>query len=174
MNNYNYQPAVEAALASSAVVPKQTYLTWAQEGDLGTQGRAYELSARAWDRIQPEPTMQEQCGFMASYLLTCLATNPESDEWVHSGFEAGHELASWLKHLVKRANADEVVIPVASEIERLYRVADAAGRNRIETGALEHILESRALRAYFKHWAEDDVLRKGHQLSLEWGIAHGE
>lgn len=174
MTVYNYQSDVEAALASSAVVPKQTYLTWAREGDLGTQARAYKLSATAWARIQPKPTMHEQCGFMASYLLTCLATNPEPDDWVHSGFEAGHELAAWLKHLVARADANEVVTRVASDLERLYRVADAAGRNRIETGALEHILESRALRGYFKHWAEDDVLREGHRFALEWGVAHGE
>jgi len=147
---------------------------WAQDYDLGTQARAYHLSGRHWQRIQPEPSLNEQCGVMARYLLTCLATNPEPDDWVHSGFEAGYEITDWLKHLVKRPDTTKVIANVASELERLYRAADAAGRNRIETAALEHILESQSLRSYFRHWADDEVLREGHRLSLEWGIAHSD
>jgi len=174
MKNPNHRNEVEAALVSSELVPKERYLRWTQDGELGTQGRAYQLSRKHWHRIQPEPTLQEQCSFMAAYLLACLRTNPQSDGWVHSVFEAGHELAGWLKHLAKRADSNVVIANVVSELERLYRLADADGRNRIETAALEHILESRSLRAYFSHWADDETLREGHRLALEWGIAHGE
>jgi hypothetical protein len=174
MTGVNYRREVEDALASAGEIPKSIYLRWALEGDLATQARAYRLSAKAWQRIQPEPSMDEQCGFMASYLLACLELDPPADDWTHSGFEAGHELSAWLKHLCQEPSTAGVIAAIATRLENLYRSADAPAQNRIETGALEHILESPALRSYFKHWQDDAELRDAHGLALEWGIAHSD
>ena len=45
-------------------------------------------------------------------------------------------------------------------------------RNRIETGAVEHIFEEKGLRKYFEHWRRDPDLRTAYELCLAWGKAH--
>ena len=57
----------------------------------------------AWDRIRPEPTMDEQCAFMAEYLLDCLVRDSAPDDFIHGGFESGSAIAAWLKHLVLKS-----------------------------------------------------------------------
>jgi hypothetical protein len=172
MNSERHE--VEAAIAGSAVVPKGDYLRWASSRDVAVQARAFHLSAGAWDRISPEPTTEEQCGVMADYLLVCLSSNPAPDDYIHSGFEAGHALASCLKHWVGLPDTSEVIASVAKRLERRYRESDPEGRNRIETGALEHILESPRLRRYFEHWAQDAELREAYEPALAWGLAHAD
>ena len=44
---------------------------------LMTRSRVFHLTASAWSRIQPELTMDEQCEFMADYLLECIPSNPQ-------------------------------------------------------------------------------------------------
>src|SRR4051812_48387201 len=130
MRGANFCRQVEGALTSEAEIPASSYLRWAVDGDLPSQARAYQLSAQAWHRIQPEPSMEEQCSFMANYLLTCLELDPQPDAWMHSGFQAGHELAAWLKHLARKHSAASVIASVATSLENLYRMADAPGRKR--------------------------------------------
>jgi hypothetical protein len=165
---------VDAAFVGAGMIEKSDLLRWMRLGDLATRARVYALTASARSRIQPEPTMYEQCDFMADYLLECLATNPENGDLVHSGFEAGYTLAAWLKHLVTVPDAAPIVSAVATRLEHLYRRADEETRNRIETGALEHILEEPRLRSYFSHWEEDPILREAHKPALAWGLAHSE
>jgi hypothetical protein len=112
---------------------------------------------------------------MADYLIECLIRNPESDDdFVHSGFEAGYEIAAWLKHLVKAADGRAVITEVAARLADAYRAADPTTRNRIETSALEHALESRAVRPFFDAWGTDPVLSDAHKQALAWGTAHTE
>jgi len=165
---------IEDAIAGSGIVPKNDYLRWARSGDLATQARAFHLSGNAWRRIVPEPTMDEQCDVMADYLLACVSVNPDpdGDDFLHSGFDAGYTLAAWLKHLGRIPNAVDVIPRVSRRLEDLYRAADSDGRNRIETGVLEHVLEAPGLRRHFEHWGQDPVLREAHGPALEWGLAH--
>jgi hypothetical protein len=88
------------------------------------------------------------------------------------GFEAAWGMATWLKDLTKHEDADPIIRGVAHRLADLYRRADAQTRNRIETGAVEHMLELPALRPYFAFWAEDPVLKQAHHECLEWGLAH--
>jgi hypothetical protein len=111
---------------------------------------------------------------MADYLIECLLQNPEGDGFLHSGFEAGYEIAAWLKLLVKSADGGVVVRDVAGRLADAFRSGDVKIRNRIETGALEHALESRAVRPFFDFWATDPTLREAHEHALAWGIAHTE
>ena len=116
--------------------------------------------------------MEEQCEVMADYLLACLSGNPAPDEFIHSGFEAGHALASCLKNWSAIPAASDAIAIVAKRLEQVYRESDPQGRNRIETGALEHILEAPRLRRYFEHWAQDAELREAYEPALAWGRAH--
>jgi len=53
-----------------------------------------------------------------------------------------------------------------------YKAAEAITRNRIETGALEHALESRVVRPFFDSWGTDPILREAHEHAVAWGMAH--
>ena len=116
--------------------------------------------------------MTEQCSFMETYLFQCLLQNPDSEDYLHSGFEAAWELAAWLKHLEGIEGTEGFIAGVVQKLTEAYRAADEITRNRIETGAVEHILESRTLRKYFASWEADPVLGQAYELCLEWGKAH--
>lgn len=163
---------VEAAISGSAEVPKGDYLRWARSRNLAIRARAFRLSANSWHRISPEPTMDEQCQVMADYLLACLSADPAPDDFVHSAFDAGHVLASCLKRWTTIPAASDNIAAVGKWLEQLYRESDPQGRNRIETGALEHILEAPRLRRYFDHWSQDPELRQAYEAALAWGLAH--
>jgi hypothetical protein len=165
---------LEAAMTGGGIIAKPRYLRWARSKDLSTRARAYALSATAWDRIQPEPSMVEQCEAMAGYLLECLATDPPTDGFIHSASTAGHELAAWLKHLSGNPEARGLIAAVATRLEALYKRSDPKGRDRIGTGALEHMLESSSLRPFFAHWQEDPALAEAYEPALRWGLAHSE
>ena len=165
---------VESAISGTGTVPKADYVRWTSQGDLGTRARVYALAASHWSRIQPAPQLAEHCAFMADYLLECLLINPGVDDFIHSGYEAGHEIAAWLKHLVNETEAKPVVADVALRLATAYKASDAKARNRIETGALEHALESPRVRPFFSVWASDPVLKDAYGPALEWGLSHTE
>ena len=64
------------------------------------------------------------------------------------GFDAAHEIAAWLKHLVKTPDGKAVLT--------------------------EHALESRAVRPFFDSWGTDQILRDAHEHALAWRVAHTE
>jgi len=112
---------------------------------------------------------------MPDYLIECLTHHPKGgDDFVHRGSEAGYEIAAWLKHLVNAADGEAVVIEVAARLADAYRAADPTTRKRIETSALEHALESPAVRPFFAAWRTDPVLSEAHRHALAWGMAHTE
>jgi len=167
----NLTDEVDAALSGAGTISRAAYERWIL-GDLRTRARVYALTASHWSRIHPEPAGVEHCRFMASYLIECLVQDPQGDEHLHSGFQAAHEIAAWCKHLVKTADGRAMLSEVAARLADAYKTADPATRNRIETGALEHALESRAVRPFFDAWATDPILREAHEHALAWGIAH--
>lgn len=168
----NYVAEIDAALKSTGEIHSSDYLRWATEGDLSSRARLYELTRTGWSRIQPEPEFADHSEFVVDYLMECLVTNPEEDDYVHGGFTAGHELAVWVKHLINTGQDRGAVERVAQALASAYKTGDGTTRNRIETGFLEHALEARAVRPSFAFWAADPVLQEGHRLSLEWGVAH--
>ena len=163
---------VIAEMEGTATIPQERILRWISEGDLRTRAAVYHLTEKAWDRIQPAMTMNQQCGFMADYLLECLKTEPgEPGAGVMSGFEAAWELAAWMKHL-KEPEAGSVICDLISRLESLFREGDDTLRNRIETGLLEHVLESKRMRPYFQHWSSDPALKESFQYAMQWAIEH--
>jgi hypothetical protein len=169
----DFSAEVEAALSGAQAVPKADYDRWIR-GDLATRARVYRLTATAWHRITPEPGMREHCTFMAGYLTECITRDPAADGFLHGGFEAARELAAWLKHLGGLPEAAGVIDDVARRLAVSWKDGDPATRNRIETGALEHILESPRLRPHFRTWAKDRHLRSAYEPALAWGLAHPE
>jgi hypothetical protein len=160
------------ALRADDLIPRDGVRAWMRDGDLETRGAVYWLTDVGWSRITPALGMDEQCRFMARYLLECISADPQSRDHMHGGFEAAWELAAWLKYLLGVEGADMVIREVAARLAEAYRASDDSSRNRIETGALEHILESKGLRPYFEFWAADPTLRIAYEPALEWGRAH--
>jgi len=163
---------IEHFFHSKDIIPKEKVLLWMQSEDLNNLGAVYHLTDKAWERIKPELTMDEQCSFMKKYLLQCLELNQNSSDFVHSGFEAARELASWLKHLKSKDSTDEIIRIVVAELTSMYKRSDEETRNRIETGAIEHIFEDKRLLPYFLSWKNDPELSVAYKECLEWGKAH--
>ena len=168
----NAEEEVIAAIEGMGPIERGRLVNWMRNGDLRTRAAVYRLTEVAWERISPEPTMQEQCVFMASYLLECLRADPQDlGDCVLNGFEAAWGLASWLKHLAAKG-AVPVIADVADRLADLYRKGDSSLRGRIETGTLEHTLESPALRPFFRNWQTDAILTEAYEHALEWARAH--
>jgi hypothetical protein len=171
MNDLNFE--VEAALFGSSAIPRADYEQWIR-GDLRTRARVYALTELHWSRIHPEPSGPIHCRFMADYLIECVLQNPEGDDYVHTGFEAAYEIAAWLKHLATIPDGLIVLADVADRLANSYKVADETTRNRIQTGALEHALESPSVRPFFDSRGIDPILRHAYEEALAWGLAHTE
>jgi len=154
-------------------IQKEMVLQWMSSEDLSVRGALYMLTNKAWSYIKPELSMQEQCAFMRRYLIECLEKNQsKEDELVHSGFEAAWEIASWMKHLRKIKGTATILPDIIADLERLYRKANEETRNRITTGALEHIFEDSELVPLFEKWRRDPDLRTAYSAALEWGKDH--
>ena len=159
-------------MRSEGPIDRARVLNWMTQPDLETRALVYSLTDNAWSRITPELTMEQQCSFMQKYLLDAVGANRRDEECIHSGFEAAWELAAWLKHLYCLPKTEKIIARVVADLEQLYRTSDAETRNRIETGAVEHIFEEKGLRKYFEHWRRDPDLRTAYELCLAWGKAH--
>lgn len=149
---------------------------WIASGDLLTWSAVYELTRIASERITPE-LGDEALDLIRRYLLRCIEENPAPGDLLHGGFEAAWELAATLKHWRSLGTkpAESALRGTALDLEKLYRRADAATRNRILCGVLEHAFEDPALRRHFAAWnRSDDEVREAYKMATEWGVAHEE
>lgn len=156
-------------IKTDEVIQKDRVLGWMQEKDVEVRGAVYELTSKAWNRILPEITMKEQCSFMLHYLIDCIRDNYQDTEWSLSGLEAAWQFASWLKHLNKTPEAEAIIATAARELTAMYRTGDAELKDRIGTGALEHIFEVENLRKFFQEWQSDPELKKEYESCTLWG-----
>jgi len=65
-----------------------------------------------------------------------------------------------------------VLAGATSAVTNLYLESGEDVRDALETGFLEHALETSALRPYFEHWASDPRPQSAWNRALEWGKAH--
>lgn len=165
---------IEKYLHSDEFISKSEVINAMESGDIEVLGAAYILTDKAWSRIKPELTMEEQCNFMKKYLLHCIAINTDSTDYVYSGFEAAWELANWIKHLQSIRGTKIIIEDVVKELTSIYKQANEETKNRIETGAIEHIFEDYRIIYYFKNWKSDPELKDAYLRCLEWGNAHTE
>lgn len=162
-------------LSSDEPIARDDVRRWIDGGDLLTWSIVYTLTGKAWSRIQPEIPLEEQLDFMRRYLLRCIDENPTPGEYLHGGYEAAWELAACMKHWRSLGGrAATAVRGIAVELEKMYRRAEPAVKNRILCGVLEHLFEDPALRPYFASWDRTDELRDAYRLAMEWGSTHEE
>jgi hypothetical protein len=164
---------VLTALSAEGAIARDDVRAWIDSGDLLTWSAVYALTERAWSRIEPEMSVEEQAEFMRRYLLRCIEENPAPGEHLHGGYEAAWELATCLK--LWRRNGGRIAAAlrgIALDLEKVYRRGDASTKNRVLCGVMEHAFEDASLRPYFVDWDRDCDLREAYKLALEWGTAH--
>jgi hypothetical protein len=129
-------------------------------------------------KIRPQPDTDWLFGQISSYLLHCMlhgSVNPRDDHdaAVHSPSEAARELVGWFNWWVRVGDPGlHAIRSFINLIEVTFRSGDDVIRNCIETGFLEHILETPVNRQHFAHWAHDPVLSDSYTEALRWGLAH--
>lgn len=127
------------------------------------------------NRIRPNVDDDWLYDVMSNYFLDCIALPANSnfdDESIHSPFEAAHELVDWFNWLVARDSNATVIQKRIDRIATVFKHGNERVQNCIETGFLEHVLETQANRAYFAYWKDDDVLSDSYTEALRWGEAH--
>lgn len=164
---------VLSALSSGTVVPQSEVQRWIDSGDLLAWSAVYALIEHPGTRIEPELTPEQHVDFVRRYLLRCIEENPASGEHLHGGYEAAWELAAALKEWRRRGGRIATVVRgVALDLEKIYRRGDAATKNRVLCGVMEHAFEDPAIRPHFNDWDREEDLREAYHLALEWGVAH--
>src|SRR5258708_4728375 len=125
----NFRSEVEDALARTHDVSNAAYSRWTRESGLATRARVGRLGELGWSRIQPEPSTSEHWTFVTAYLLDCILQDPTVDDYIHSGFEAAHDMAAWLKYLASIEDGAPVVVKVAETLASAYKASDDTTRN---------------------------------------------
>ena len=145
---------------------------------LADRSRLLDFVRRNIGKIRPQPDPGWLYGQMSSYLLQCIIHGSDDhpdgrDASAHSPFEAAHELVVWFNWYISVEELDPKTIqPSIDRIEAAFRDGDDRIRNCIETGFLEHVLETPGNRHYFAHWAHDPMLSESYTEALRWGVAH--
>lgn len=166
---------IDAALSGDGPIPKKRALLWidtASDSDLSTLAKLYRLTGEGYYRIQPELGMEPTCALVQRYLLQCIRQNITDDDEIENRFEACMSLHLWLRHLIETGGTRAIVTQVAQAITKLFLESNEDVRYTIETGFLEHALETAALRPYFEHWAADPKLQRAWDECVKWGEAH--
>jgi hypothetical protein len=166
---------IDAALSSDGTIPRKRVLSWIDsvaDSDLSTLSKLYRLTGAGYYRIQPELGREPACALVQRYLLGCIREGVTGNEEIEERYEAAETLHVWFRHLLGMEGTSAVLARAASAITNLYLESTEEVRDAIETGFLEHALETAALRSYFEHWATDPRLQQAWNRALEWGKAH--
>lgn len=166
---------INAALSSEGPIPKEKILAWidaAADSDLATLSKLYRLTGEGYYRIQPELGKEPTCALIQRYLLGCIREGVTENEEIEERYEAAESLHAWFRHLLGMENSSTLLATAAKAVTTLYLESDENTRTAIETGFLEHALETAALRPYFEHWASDPCLQPAWNRALEWGKAN--
>lgn len=145
---------------------------------LADRSTLLEFIRRNIGKIRPQPDPGWLYGQMSSYLLQCIiqgsVDHPDArGASVHSPFEAAHELVVWFNWYISDGeSAPKAIRLLIDRIEVAFRDGDDRIRNCIETGFLEHVLETPGNRQCFAHWARDLLLSESYTEALRWGVAH--
>ncbi len=166
---------INAALSSDGPIPCEKVLSWidaAADSDLPTLSKLYRLTGEGYYRIQPELGRGPTCTLIQRYLLGCIRYGVTDNEEIQERYEAAASLQVWFRHLLGMDGTSAVLAGAANAVMNLYLESGEDVRDAIETGFLEHALETAALRPYFEHWASDPRLQQAWNRALEWGKAH--
>jgi hypothetical protein len=169
----NFRPKIDEALVSDQRIPRLEVLLWIDRSkDIQTLSKLYRLTRERYYQIQPDLGKDATCGLVQRYLLQCIRENVIDDNEVEGRWGAAQSLHIWFCHLVQKNDSTEILKGAAEAVTDMFRAGDKDIRDAIETGFLEHALETEALRPYFAHWSTDPRLRESWERALEWGEAH--
>jgi hypothetical protein len=166
---------IDAALFSEGPIRREQVVSWidaAADSDLRTLSKLYRLTGEGYHRIQPELGRGPTCGLIERYLLGCVRDGVTDNNEIQERYEAAESLHVWFRHLVGMDATSSVLTAAAEGLKKLYLESGEDVRAAIETGFLEHALETAALRSYFEKWASDPRLEPALKRALEWGEAH--
>lgn len=168
-------PDIIAALSSDGPIRKEQVTSWidtVNDSDLQTLSKLYRLTGEGYYRIQPELGMVPTCALAQRYLIGCVRDGVTDDAEIQERYEAAESLHVWFRHLAGVEGTLPVLKSAAEGVKNLYLQSDEDVRTAIETGFLEHVTETAALRPYFEDWASDPRLKAAWKRALEWGDAH--
>ena len=164
---------IDTALLSDAPIPRERVLCWLDAAkDLSTLAKLYRLTGEGYYRIQPDLGRDASYALIQQYLLQCIREGVLENDEIQGRYEAAQSLHVWFCHLLETKDTSAVLTAAAAAVTELFLTSGEDVRTAIETGFLEHILETAALRPYFEHWSHDSNLRKVWERALEWGKAH--
>lgn len=137
------------------------------------RGRLLEFVRENRARIFPVPDDDWMCIELVAYYLDCITQTDRDAEVLTTPFEAADalvQLFNWL--LFVPADGQQRAAEVAVRLAERYREGSPEIQNRIETGFLEHALETPEARPIFDFWSRDPVLAESYSAALAWGLAH--
>jgi len=140
--------------------------------DLRTLSKLYRLTGEGYYRIQPELGIGPTCNLIQRYLLACVREGVIDNNEIQERYEAAESLHVWFRHLAGMDGTSPVLTTAADGLKKLYLESGDDVRTAIETGFLEHALETAALRPYFEKWGSDPRVEPAWKRALEWGEAH--
>jgi hypothetical protein len=164
---------IDAALSSEAAISRDKVAIWIEaKADLRTLAKIFRITGEGYYRIKPELGKELECAAVQNYLLECIRQDVKDDDDIESRYEAAATLHGWLRQLLESGDCDDIIKSVAGAITQMYLLSAEDIRDAIETGFLEHALESAGLRPFFEHWSANSRLREAWNRALEWGMAH--
>lgn len=163
---------IVAALCSTKPIARDDVMRWvAAAEDISSLSHLYRLTGERYYSINPELGRDETCSIIQRYLLACIRLNVTGRDDVQDRWQAAQTLHVWFCSLTEQ-DAAPVLSGAAQAITDLFLLGNEEVCSAIETGFLEHALETAALRPYFDHWSTDERLRPAWTRAVEWGKAH--
>jgi hypothetical protein len=140
------------------VVPLETLRSWAESGDPLLNDLAFHTAFAHADTV-PGLEERERLEIVLRFLEQALTGRKEG--LPEGPYVYAHSVLGWLQSLAGSDDpADrETLGAVVGMLERIAREGDAATRDVVLLGTLEHAFEQDATRALFDHWADDPDLR---------------
>jgi hypothetical protein len=166
---------IDAALSGDGPIRSEQVVQWinaVEDSDLRTLSKLYRLTGEGYYRIQPELEMETTCALIQRYLLGCVREGMTDNDEIQERYEAVESLHVWFRHLAGIDGTSTILAAAAEGIKKLYLESGENVRIAIETGFLEHALETASLRPYFAEWGSDPRLAPTWKRALEWGKSH--
>jgi hypothetical protein len=169
----DFDTEITAELLTDTPIPREKVVRWIDAAtDLLTLAKLYRLTDEGYYRIQPDLGRDASCALIQRYLLRCIQEGVSDNDEIQDRFEAAQSLHVWFCHLLERKDTSAVLRAAADAITELFLASGEDVRTAIETGFLEHVLETAALRPYFDHWSRNSNLKEAWGRALVWGKAH--
>lgn len=171
----NFGSDIDAALSTDEPISRDDVIRWINgtpNADLSTLAKLYRLTDEGYHRIQPDLGMEPTCALIQRYLLECIRQNVIDNDEIQERFEAASSLHIWLRHLLGIEGTSRIIEGAAKAVTNLYIESGEEIRYLIETGFLEHALETAGLRSYFERWASDVRLQSSWKHALAWADDH--